>query len=121
MAVFEKHFTLEEANALLPKVREAIEEVQSLQKQAIDAHRRLGGNGGARSASSVTSSVDRIGHLVLGLVSQGIQVKDPARGLVDFPHLREGEEVLLCWEPADGDRIAYWHDLVQGYAGRKPL
>jgi hypothetical protein len=47
-------------------------------------------------------------------------VKDPQAGLVDFPALREGEEVLLCWR-VDEDEIRYWHSLEGGFAGRREL
>ena len=50
----------------------------------------------------------------------GVLVKDLDRGLVDFPALRDGEEVLLCWQVGEGE-IAYWHGLEEGFAGRKPL
>jgi hypothetical protein len=50
----------------------------------------------------------------------GVQIKDFDRGLVDFPHLREGREVFLCWE-LDEDDIAFWHDIDAGYAGRERL
>ena len=47
-------------------------------------------------------------------------VKDLDRGLVDFPALREGEEVLLCWQVGE-DEVAFWHGLDEGFAGRKAL
>ncbi len=50
----------------------------------------------------------------------GVQIKDFDRGLVDFPHLREGREVFLCWE-LDEDDITFWHDIDDGYAGREHL
>jgi hypothetical protein len=50
----------------------------------------------------------------------GVQIKDFDRGLVDFPHLRDGREVFLCWE-LDEDDIAFWHDIDGGYAGRERL
>jgi len=42
------------------------------------------------------------------------------RGLIDFPSMREGREIFLCWEK-DEDDIEYWHDLESGYAGRERL
>ena len=49
-----------------------------------------------------------------------IIVKDLDRGLVDFPTLRGGQEVFLCWENGEED-IEFWHDLDSGYAGRERL
>ena len=50
----------------------------------------------------------------------GVVLKDFNRGLVDFPHLRDGREVYLCWE-LDEDDIEFWHDIDAGYAGRERL
>jgi hypothetical protein len=49
-----------------------------------------------------------------------IVLRDLERGLVDFPSMREGEEVYLCWEEGEAE-IGYWHDLESGYGGRRPL
>jgi hypothetical protein len=107
-----RYFTPEEANALLAEVRLA---------------GRIAGNGGdfdpqeprtveeelEREAQAVASSVERLEQL-------GVLVKDLDRGLVDFPALHGGEEVLLCWQVGE-DEVAYWHGLDEGFAGRKPL
>jgi len=50
----------------------------------------------------------------------GIQLKDPLRGLIDFPHEREGVVVLLCFELSETE-LAYWHPIETGYAGRQPI
>ena len=50
----------------------------------------------------------------------GAQVKDLDTGLIDFPALREGEIVLLCWQLGE-DEIRYWHRADDGFAGRRPL
>ena len=50
----------------------------------------------------------------------GAQVKDLDEGLIDFPALRDGETVLLCWK-LDEDEIRYWHRVEDGFAGRRPL
>ena len=62
---------------------------------------------------SVQADVDEV-H------AHGCELKDVHRGLVDFPHLRKGREVFLCWE-LDEDDIEFWHDLESGYAGRERL
>ena len=51
----------------------------------------------------------------------GIQLKDYDRGLIDFPAMRDGRIVLLCWQIEDGDKILWWHDIETGFAGRQPL
>jgi hypothetical protein len=50
----------------------------------------------------------------------GVEVKGIEQGLVDFPSLREGRLVYLCWQAGE-DRVMYWHDLDAGFAGRQPL
>ena len=50
-----------------------------------------------------------------------VVLRDLDRGLVDFPALQDGREVYLCWLEQEEDRIGYWHDVEEGFAGRKPL
>lgn len=51
----------------------------------------------------------------------GIQLKDYHQGLIDFPSMRDGRVVLLCWKADEGDRLEWWHDVESGFAGRQPL
>ena len=62
----------------------------------------------------------RFQEILRDLAEAGIEVKDVGRGLVDFPHLREGQEVFLCWELGE-ETVSYWHEIEAGYAGRKLL
>ncbi len=59
--------------------------------------------------------------LVRGLKDEGIIVQDVRRGLIDFPAWKDGREVLLCYELADGDHLGHWHELDAGYAGRQEI
>ncbi len=123
---FSKHYTIEEARALLPDVRKWLGEIERLQQQLRELDLRL---------SSLSSSGDDVGgdtvntsikthaklHGVLNeFESRAIQIKDLERGLIDFPALRNGKEILLCWEKDEED-IEFWHDLESGYPGREPL
>jgi hypothetical protein len=129
-----RYFTPEEANEQLEQVRPAAEALVA-HRQAMAAAakkrarlvQRIAGNGGdfdpqepraleeefAQEGEAVARCVERLERL-------GVLVKDLDRGLVDFPALREGEEVLLCWEVGE-DEIAFWHGVDEGFAGRKPL
>ena len=49
-----------------------------------------------------------------------IVLRDLDRGLVDFPSLRDGREVYLCWEEGE-DEIGFWHEPDAGYGGRQAL
>lgn len=63
------------------------------------------------------ADLERIG---LELEAVGVEVKDPAIGLIDFPGEIDGRRVLLCWKQGE-DRVAWWHDLNAGIAGRRPI
>jgi hypothetical protein len=130
----ERHFTPEEANELLAEVRPVAEELVARRRElAVTTARRarlvarIAGNGGdfdpqepraleeelEREAKAIVRCVERLEGL-------GVLVKDLDRGLVDFPALRGGEEVLLCWQVGE-EQVAHWHGLDEGFAGRKPL
>ena len=130
----ERHFTPEEANALLEEVRPVAETLVAHRRaMAVTATRqarlvqRIAGNGGdfdPQEPRTLEEEFKREGEAVARCVEQlealGVLVKDLDRGLVDFPALRGGEEVLLCWQVGE-DEIAYWHGVDEGFAGRKPL
>ena len=61
-----------------------------------------------------------INALLLEIAHFGVDVKDPDQGLIDFPAVRRGREVLLCWKLGE-DEVRYWHGVDEGFAGRKPL
>ncbi len=124
-----KLFTVEEANALLPTVRGIVAGLRRAHaevtaraeaaKRAAEGAEHGGGfmPGGARYAAALLQLAERTG----ALEALGVQLKDYERGLIDFPSLREGRVVLLCWEFGEGDRIEWWHEVEAGYAGRQPL
>ena len=130
----ERHFTPEEANALLEEVRPVAEALVAHRRaMAVTATRqarlvqRIAGNGGdfdPQEPRMLEEEFKREGEAVARCVEQlealGVLVKDLDRGLVDFPALRGDEEVLLCWQVGEGE-IAYWHGVDEGFAGRKPL
>jgi hypothetical protein len=124
-----KLFTVEDANALLPTVREIVRKVQrayarvsasqeSARLAAVGATRGGGGmEGGSAYVLALTALAESSGQLE----TLGVQIKDYARGLIDFPAMREGRVVLLCWQMGEGDELEWWHDLEAGFAGRQPL
>ena len=124
-----KLFTLSEANAMLPTVRRiaaaisrAHREIVSLQDAARVAaeNATLGGGFMADGPQYVTNLLS-LAERTSELETLGVQLKDYDRGLLDFPSLREGRVVLLCWQLGEGDRIEWWHDLETGFAGRQPI
>lgn len=128
MPIFEKHFTLAEANALVPWVRETFEEFLGLEeKRQVPTDSQMpapfvpAGKNGKRDKNAPPDPVERMRELLEEVVARGIVIQDPRRGLIDFPGWRAGEEIFLCYELADGDAIQAWHSLEGGYAGRRPL
>ena len=73
--------------------------------------------GGARYAQVLIELSAGAGQLE----ELGIQLKDYGHGLIDFPSMRDGRVVLLCWKADEGDHIEWWHDVETGFAGRQPL
>ena len=129
-----RHFTPSEANELLAEVRPLAESlVQHRQGMRLAAERRarltarIAGNGGdldPQEPGELDEQFQRESHAVTQAAEQlerlGVLVKDLDTGLVDFPALHEGEEVLLCWQLGE-DEVAHWHGVDEGFAGRKPL
>jgi hypothetical protein len=124
---FERLFTVEEANALLPTLQEILDDV-SLHRDALREKaphmepilRSSIGNGGGSAGSEYGLETYRLYLAVERIRELGVVLKDLDMGLLDFPHERDGRIVFLCWHPPE-ERVAYWHDLDAGYAGRQPI
>jgi hypothetical protein len=122
----ERHYSLEEASALLPWVGEQLERLRSARDQLgdVDARAALAatgqGNGGGHAGKVVSEGFLELRELMLELREREIVLRDLDRGLIDFPSLRGAEEIYLCWEEGEGE-IGFWHDPDTGFAGRQPL
>ena len=124
-----KLFTLEEANALLPSVRGIVRKVQRAYARVSGAQEAAQaaaagaaqGGGGMEGGSDYVLSLTELAAASGELEALGVQIKDYERGLIDFPTLRDGRVVLLCWQMGEGDELEWWHDLEAGFAGRQPL
>jgi hypothetical protein len=81
---------------------------------------RAAGNGGSQAASRVVEEFARLDALVHRILETGALFKDINLGLLDFPALKEGREVYLCWKYGEVD-IAFWHEIEAGYAGRQSI
>ena len=124
---FRKLFTVEEANALLPKLRELLDDL-TLHRDALHEKaphlepilKSAGTNGGGRVGSEYGVEAYNL-YLAIGRIQElGVILKDLDMGLLDFPHEREGRVVFLCWHPPE-ERVEFWHEIGTGYAGRQPL
>lgn len=124
-----KLFTLEEANAHLPTVRQIVARIQRSHGRLVklqEAAKRAAegatlGGGGMPEGTLYIEALTELAESVAKLEALGVQLKDYARGLVDFPSMRDGRVVLLCWQAGEGDTIEWWHDLEAGFAGRQRL
>ena len=131
----ERYFTVADVEALIPDlsrimkpVMSAHAEVSATQERMQAEQQRIALAGGGvldrRAWRADKDKIERLtGEIRRGLaeiVELGGAPKDLGLGLVDFPHLRDGREVNLCWRYGERE-IRHWHGLDEGYAGRKPL
>ncbi len=127
------YFTREQAEALLPQVEPQLREIQALRLAAAELAARLvvqrekvAGNGHLpqddqrQTRDELDGVNERITERVERIQAWGILVKDLDTGLIDFPTLRDGHEVYLCWKLGE-DRVRWWHPIETGFAGRQPL
>lgn len=123
-------YTLDEANALVPRVRAILLQL-AVEQQRLDAahaemHRQLDAStdpgadpAAARREAEMTEAREGIRGLLGLLEADGILLRDPEMGLVDFPAERDGTPVWLCWRLSD-PRVAHWHGTNEGYTSRRP-
>ena len=123
---FKKHYTIEEARALLPRVRKWLARLNQLrgdlekQEERLEGLRAPGCDLGGTLVNVWVRTLADTKCLLLEFHRRDIQIKDLSRGLIDFPAIMSDKEVFLCWEQ-DEDDIEFWHDLDSGYAGRERL
>ena len=125
-------FSLDEALALLPTVRQLLTEIQDakldLDTRSAELDRLLGLPGGnghlaadvAATRQGVRTAAARLESLISELGGLGVELKGIEEGLCDFPSQRDGRVVLLCYRLGE-DTIAWWHEVDTGFAGRQPL
>jgi hypothetical protein len=124
-----KYFTLDEANQLLPYVREELAFLQESKRNFYQSYYRL-----QQLKKQQPVDEEAVFHLechlefleleaqlhINKLMEKGIQVKDIDIGLFDFPAILDGREVLLCWRQGEAS-ITHYHGVNEGYAGRKSI
>jgi hypothetical protein len=122
-----RYFTVEEANAALPALRPIVEAMLAARGHIVAAQpdlwpvlEKAASNGGSEKASAVLVDFEHLRRSVKAIEGLGIELKDINTGLVDFLSQRDGRDVYLCWR-YDEPKVAFWHDLEAGVAGRQPL
>ena len=123
----QKYFTLREANDTLNLIRPLMDEVQAIrlkilknQPEAWPAIEKSAGNGGNRALSNMVQDFEKFDALIHQIQATDVLIKDINLGLLDFPALKDGREVYLCWQYGEDD-IAFWHEIEAGYAGRQSI
>jgi hypothetical protein len=122
----ERHYTVEQANAALPwvgerlvRIRDALETLE--EPEHARSFEQLGAaQGGGYPGRPAAAAVLSVLSAATQLQALDIVLRDPHRGLVDFPSIRDGAEVYLCWK-LDEQRVEWWHEPEAGFAGRRPL
>ncbi|HET7236284.1 MAG TPA: DUF2203 domain-containing protein [Actinomycetota bacterium] len=118
-------YSVEEADALLPELRHRLERIRDarqtmLRHAEVVRARVVDDGGGAHPGPGYVEATETLRAEIQRLAEEEIVLRDPQTGLVDFPGEREGERVWLCWLLGE-ERVAYWHPLDTGFAGRRPL
>ena len=131
----ERHFTPDEVVALIPALTEIMGGVMAAHAEAAGIRKRLRAEqerislagGGVLDRAAWRADSERVAALTRRaedgrerIVALGGAPKDLGLGLVDFPHLRAGAMVNLCWKHGERE-IRYWHGIDEGYTARKPL
>lgn len=124
---FPRLFTVEEANALLPKLKELLSDIathrEAMRERAPHLEpilKAASSNGGGRIGSEYGVEAYNLYLAAERIRELGVLLKDLDMGLLDFPHEKDGRVVFLCWHPPE-ERIGYWHEIQDGYRGRRPL
>lgn len=123
---FHKHYTRDEARALLPQIRLWLEQINRLRTDLERSEKRLGSlteqgcDMGGETVNQWIRTLADLQEVLAEFQKREIFIKDIARGLIDFPAIIGGQEVFLCWEQDEED-IEFWHDLETGFGGRERL
>jgi hypothetical protein len=121
---FEKHYTRDEASALLPQIRRWLGRLNELRKDLDRFDKRMAGvlenDIGGDTVNQWIRALAEMQEVLAEFQRRQIFIKDVERGLIDFPAIIGGREVFLCWE-SDEDDVEFWHDLESGFGGRERL
>ena len=119
-----REYTVEEANALLPSLRTSLQKIRHARQVVLSGGERIRQtaplDGGGEQGRDFWEALQTLRREVEGLNEQGIVLRDPESGLVDFPARRDGQDIFLCWRLGE-ERVGYWHGPDSGFGGRKPL
>jgi hypothetical protein len=122
----QRHYTLEEAHAMIPWVERKLKALRDARERLTDQEARQAladgspTNGGGHRGKQVGEAFVELQNGVAAFDRHGIVLRDLDSGLIDFPSIRDGQEIYLCWIDGESD-IGFWHELDAGFQGRRPL
>jgi hypothetical protein len=123
---YKKHYTREEARALLPRIRAWLKQLAGWRDDLARYDRQLAGlmnpgqDLGGELVNNWIRALTSTQEVLMEFQRREIVIQDLDRGLLDFPAIIGGREVFLCWEQDEED-VDHWHDLDAGFGGREPL
>jgi len=124
---FQRYFTVAEANALIPELQKQLLRLQAMLNRLREEYGEkaeqvfvLTLRNGFPPLWEPSPIADAVHKAVDELNQLGVILRDVEQGIVDFPHLRDGREVFLCWKLGE-EQVRYWHELDTGFDARKPL
>jgi len=119
-----RHFTLLEANSSLPLVKRIVADIVRTHGDAAKLQQLLERGAAKANQNAVQDKLEQAMHRLEDYVDElsevGCDLKDYQAGLIDFTGRHQGRDVCLCWKLGE-EKIAYWHELDSGFAGRKPI
>ncbi len=119
-----KYFTVAEANRALPYVKRIVTDIATVYRQAMSLRQRIEepqrGDAAEDLRTQYDAAMDRLNGFIDELRLVGVELKDFEKGLLDFPAVHEGREVLLCWHAGETS-VHAWHEVDAGFAGRQDV
>jgi len=123
----QRTFTVDEANDLIPKLRRLLRRLirhrgrlVELNSEIQKARDNAENNGGSYRGGQYLIELVKFSESAQMVETMGVIIKDLDVGLCDFPHIRDGRIVYLCWKLGE-DEVGWWHDIESGFAGRRPI
>jgi hypothetical protein len=120
-------FSPERANALIPVLTPLIEQLwvkrRELAIRLLESDPALHSALGAtprRPARRFTDLKAEVVQLINRIEAYGCVVKDIDLGLLDFPSIRDGRPIYLCWKAGEAE-LAHWHGTDESFLERKTL
>ena len=121
-------FTVDKANTILPKVKKRFDEILCCKNNVMDIQEELqnlsDSNRGfekfIKKKQELNHAVTSLYNMIQELEDMGIMIKSVDEGLLDFPSIRDDEEIWLCWKFGE-NQVKFWHRKEEGFMGRKPI